>query len=280
MIRFTKMHGVGNDFVIIDNRKEVVIMNESLAARIANRQTGIGCDQLVLLENSKKADIAMRIYNADGGEVPTCGNAARCVAWIAMEESGKALAKIETGAGVLDTSRAGQHQATVDMGAPRWEWNDVPIAITGDTLQLDLGVNDQLGKATALSMGNPHAVFFVTQLQAFPVAAFGPSLENHALFPMRANIGFAQVDARDHISLRVWERGSGETLACGTGACAALVAAHRRGLTERNATISLKGGELKIHWLPDDENGTGHVLMTGPVAESFRGTFELKHYLS
>jgi diaminopimelate epimerase len=207
----------------------------------------------------------MRIRNADGGEVEACGNASRCVADLVMRETGRDNIVIETVAGLLDAQRASGGRIAVDMGVARLDWRDIPLAEPQDTARLALSLGP-LKDPVAVSMGNPHAVFFVDDAEGVDLKSLGPVLEHHKLFPERANIGVAQVIDRGRIRLRVWERGTGITLACGTGACAALVAAARRGLTDRKAIVVVDGGELEIEWLND-----GHVLMTGPVAVSFTG---------
>ncbi len=268
---FLKMNGLGNDFVVVEARSTSFRPGESEARAIADRATGIGCDQLIAIEPSDKADAFMRIWNADGGEVGACGNAARCVGWLLLEASGRASATIETAAGVLSVARAGEGQVTVDMGLPGLNWRDIPLAEEMDTrgVELQVGPIDDpiLHTPGCVSMGNPHVVFFVPDAEAAPVREVGPMIEHHLLFPERVNVGFAQIKARDRIRLKVWERGAGLTRACGTGACAALVAANRRGLTDRKATLELDGGDLTIEWRESD----GHVLMTGAVAVEFTG---------
>jgi len=269
-IPFTKMHGLGNDFVVIDLRGHRVAIGETAARAIADRHTGVGCDQLILIEKPARngADAFMRIRNADGGEVGACGNATRCVAALLMAEGGRDSVRIETAAGILEAEALDDGTVAVDMGVPGFDWRDIPLAEPQDTLHLALGAGP-LEDPVAVSMGNPHAVFFVPDAEAVDLAALGPGLEHHRLFPERANIGVAQVIDRSTIRLRVWERGAGITLACGTGACAAAVAAIRRGLCDRNIAIRLDGGRLDIEWRGDD-----HVLMTGPVAVSFTGAFD------
>ena len=269
-VAFTKMHGLGNDFVIIDARRHALAVDEGKARRIADRHTGVGCDQVIVIETAENgaADAFMRIRNADGGEVAACGNAARCVAALLMGEAGRDSARIETLAGVLDAEGLEDGTVAVDMGAPRLDWRDIPLAAPSDTLHLALSAGP-LKDPVAVSMGNPHAVFFVPDAEAVDLAALGPGLEHHAMFPERANIGVATMRGRDAIRLRVWERGAGLTLACGTGACAALVAAVRRGLAERRCRVTLDGGTLTIEWRED-----GHVLMSGPVAIAFTGALE------
>ena len=267
---FIKMHGLGNDFVILDARRREIALGAERVRAIANRRTGIGCDQLIVLHNPADgaADAAFSIHNADGGEAEACGNAARCVAWMAMEESGRDTARLETGAGTLAARRAGPLSVTVDMGEPCFDWRDIPLASAADTLHLPLA-RGPLEDPVAVSMGNPHAVFFVDDADAVDLAALGPSLEHDPMFPERANIGVAEPRGPDRMRLRVWERGAGLTMACGTGACAALAAAHRRGLAGRRATMELDGGPLEIVWGED-----GRVAMTGPVAIVFRGTLD------
>ena len=269
-IAFTKMHGLGNDFVVIDARDEALALDERRARAIAARHTGIGCDQVIVMEpaSDASADLFMRIRNADGGEVAACGNAARCIAALAMMMEGRDSIRIQTSAGLLEAEGLEDGLVAVDMGRPRLDWRDIPLSAPEDTLHLELTAGP-LSDPAAVSMGNPHCVFFTGDAEAVDLAALGPGLEHHPLFPERANIGIAEIRGRDAIRLRVWERGAGITLACGTGACAALVAAHRRGLTDRKATIELDGGKLTIDWRADD-----HVLMTGPAAISFAGSFD------
>jgi diaminopimelate epimerase len=267
-LAFLKMHGLGNDVVIVDARVHDVSIGHRLARALADRRRGIGCDHVLRLEPTEGADAFMRIWNPDGDEVGACGNGTRCAARFLMDQSGAGAVAIRTRAGVLACTDAGGGDVAVDMGVPGQGWRDVPLARAADTLTLDLGRAD-LGTAVAHSMGNPHAVFLVPDVDALDVAAIGPALENHAVFPERANIGFATVRGRAHIRLRVWERGAGLTQACGTGACAALVAAHRRGLTDRHARLSLDGGELDVVWREDD-----HVIMAGPAVYVFTGTLD------
>ena len=263
---FRKMHGLGNDFVVLDARARPIALDAKQIRAIADRRRGVGCDQVITIERSGKADAFMRIHNADGGEVDACGNATRCVADLLMRENGREQAVIETGAGLLRASAAKGGSVSVDMGEAKTGWRDIPLARAMDTLHLDLAL-DGLEDPVATSMGNPHATFFVADAEAVDLARLGPKLEHDAIFPARANIGIAQVVDRSTIRLRVWERGAGITLACGTGACAALVAAARRDLTGRKASVLLDGGALDIEWRAD-----GHVAMTGGVALAFEGT--------
>jgi diaminopimelate epimerase len=271
LARFVKMHGLGNDFVVFDERASPLGLTPPHAVAIAERHTGIGCDQIVGMARAPDggADALMRILNADGSEAAACGNAARCVAELLFREDRKPRHVIRTTAGDLATLRRPDGLVEVDMGPPRVDWRDIPLARPMDTLHLDLRVN-ALEAPAACSMGNPHATFFVPDLAGVPVAEFGPWLEHAAIFPERANIGFAQILAPDRLRLRVWERGAGLTRACGSGACAAVVNAHRRGFIGRHAAVVLDGGELEITWRADD-----HVLMTGPAAIAFEGTIDL-----
>ena len=274
-IAFTKMHGLGNDFAVIDARRHRLDLTAEQARAIADRHTGIGCDQVITMlapENgdhkNSGADVFMRIQNADGGEVDACGNATRCVAALLMAEEARDSLHIATGAGLLAAEATQGGLIAVDMGTPRLDWREVPLSQPEDTLHLELS-EGPLTDPVALSMGNPHCVFFIPDVEAVDIAALGPILEHHALFPERANIGVAQVIDTKTIRLRVWERGAGLTLACGTGACAAAVAAARRELTGRNVEMRLDGGTLHIEWRADD-----HVMMTGPAAVSFAGSFD------
>ncbi|MDA8230871.1 MAG: diaminopimelate epimerase [Magnetospirillum sp.] len=267
---FLKMHGLGNDFVVLDARGDSLTLSPAQVSALADRQTGVGCDQLIVVGPARGgvSDAWMSIFNADGSEVSACGNATRCVAWLLMQESGREKVVIETRAGLLDAERRSGGLVAVDMGPARLDWRDIPVAEPVDTLHLPLAVGP-LADPVGVGMGNPHAVFFVPDVEAVDLAAVGPILERHAFFPERANIEVAQVLEPGRIRMRVWERGSGITRACGTGACATLVAAARRGLAGRQAEIVLDGGVLGIEWLKDD-----HVLMTGPVAVAFSGRLD------
>ena len=266
-VSFTKMHGLGNDFVVLDARRDALPpVTPALARALADRRTGIGCDQLVLLEPSQIADFRMRIFNADGGEVSACGNATRAVALL---HGGPA--SIETAAGLL-AATPGTGGIAVDMGVPRFDWQDIPLAYAMDTLSMPVGW-EGLENPAAVDVGNPHAVFFVDDCDAVPLDRIGPVIENDPLFPERVNVNVASVTARDSIRLRVWERGAGLTRACGTGACATAIAAMRRGLADRAVTVTLPGGPLAIAWGADDR-----ITMTGPAAESFRGSFDWGDY--
>jgi diaminopimelate epimerase len=271
-IPFRKMNGLGNDFVILDARARPFRLTEDDARRIGDRATGVGCDQIIVLEPSVKADTFMRIFNADGSEVAACGNATRCVALILGQESGRRDVSVETGAGVLTADVESADNVTIDMGTPRFDWQDIPLAEPfNDTrgIELQIGPIDApvLHSPSVVNVGNPHAIFWVDDVDAHELARLGPLLENHPIFPERANISLAQVTSRDSLRLRTWERGAGLTKACGTAACAAAVSAARKKLTDRKVRVELPGGPLVIEWAADD-----HILMSGPAELEFEGT--------
>jgi diaminopimelate epimerase len=263
---FVKMNGAGNDFVVVNALETPFAPTADQARAIADRKTGEGCDQLIALEPSDRADAFMRVWNADGGVVETCGNALRCIGWMLLQSTGKDEVTIDTLGGPTTARRAADGRITVDMGAPRLDWEQIPLNEAMDTrgIELQVGPIDApvLHTPGAVSMGNPHVVFFMDHApdDVF-VRGTGSLIEHHPRFPEGVNVGFAHVIAPDHIRLRVWERGAGLTRACGTGACAALVAAARRGLTGRTAKVEVDGGELRIEW----NEATDHVFMTGPV---------------
>jgi len=273
-VPYLKMNGLGNDFVVIDARPRALALNDDQVRWIADREQGVGCDQIIVMEPARlnDADLFMRIYNAEGGEVDACGNATRCVAALVAEETGKARVVIETNAGLLPAEVSGE-TVTVDMGAPRFGWQDIPLEeefhdTTG--IQLQIGPIDApvLHTPSVVNVGNPHAVFWVPDdPDGQPLERFGPLLENHPIFPERANISVAQVTARDYIKVRVWERGAGLTRACGTAAVAVGVCAMRKGLTDREVTVELPGGALRIFWRESD----GHALMAGGWSLDERG---------
>jgi diaminopimelate epimerase len=273
---FVKMNGAGNDFVVVNALETPFAPTADQARAIADRKTGEGCDQLIALEPSTNADAFMRVWNADGGVVETCGNALRCIGWMLLQSTGKAEVTIDTLGGPTTARRAADGRITVDMGAPRLDWEQIPLDEAMDTrgIELQVGPIDApvLHTPGAVSMGNPHVVFFMdhTPDDAF-VRGTGSLIEHHPRFPEGVNVGFAHVLAPDHIRLRVWERGAGLTRACGTGACAALVAAARRGLTGRAATIEVDGGTLRIEW----DEASDHVFMTGPVEVERTGTLSI-----
>jgi diaminopimelate epimerase len=273
MVPFRKMHGLGNDFCVLDARVRSLGVTPAMAAAIADRHFGVGCDQLIVMEPpGDGADVFMHIRNPDGSEAEACGNATRCVAALVAAETGKDRIVVRTVAGDLPVERMPGGLWRADMGRARLGWRDVPLARECDTLHVPLALGPVADPA-ACSMGNPHATFFVEDLSVIDVAELGPALEHHAMFPERANIGFAQVLSPERISLVMWERGAGMTLACGSGACATIVNAARRGLTGRRARVELPGGALEMEWRED-----GHVLMTGPVATAFTGELDLSRY--
>jgi len=267
---FLKMHGLGNDFAIFDGREGAPLyLSTDAIRRLGDRHTGIGFDQMVIIDppKSPQANVFMRIFNNDGGEVGACGNVTRCVADILMRETGRSEVVIETVAGQLKATRAGVGRVCVDMGKVRLGWQDIPLSHEQDTLSLSL--SEGLLKApVAVNVGNPHAVFFVQQLEDVPLEKLGPMIETHPLFPQKTNVEIVRIDGPAAVTMRVWERGVGITRACGTGACAVAVAAARRGLTGRKVRVTLEGGILDIEWRESDD----HVLMTGEVAEVFSGT--------
>lgn len=268
-LAFRKMHGLGNDFVVFDGRAKPLALVPSAVRAIADRRTGVGCDQLIVVERPENAAAAarMRIFNADGGEVGACGNASRCVARLLMDEGGAEALMIETAAGLLACRRVGE-RVCVDMGPVHHHWQAIPLAHEADTLHLPLAAGP-LADGVAINVGNPHAVFFVTDAAAVALAECGPRIETDPLFPERTNVEAVQVLDRATLRMRVWERGVGITQACGTGACAAAAAAYLRGLTDRQVRVILDGGELLIDWQADD-----HIAMTGPAALAFTGVVD------
>ncbi|MXP32065.1 diaminopimelate epimerase [Parerythrobacter jejuensis] len=262
-VSFTKMHGLGNDFIMLDGRDNALPVLASPAVRaLSDRKTGIGCDQLIVLEPSTNADFRMRIFNADGGEVEACGNASRAVALL----HGKA-ARVETSGGIIDVAPA-EIGARVDMGIPRFEWDAIPLAYAMDTLSMPVGW-DTLENPVGINVGNPHVVFFVDNADDIALGQLGPVIEQDPLFPERVNVNVASLSSENALKLHVWERGVGLTRACGTGACATAIAAMRRGITARTVDVTLPGGTLAIEWDDNDR-----IIMTGPASESFRGSFE------
>lgn len=302
---FLKMHGTGNDFVVLDARTRGISLSPEQAIKLCDRHFGIGCDTLVILRKppplagegmgggamnkamlnltpppptlppqegeGKLADVAVEFINADGSVSATCGNASRCVAELMMGETGRSDARLETKAGVLETRRAGDGGITVNMGAPKWGWADIPLSESRNTLHLGLA-EGLLMDPVAIQMGNPHAIFFVHDLHHIKLAEWGPKLEHHPLFPERVNVSAVQVLSENRLKMQVWERGVGLTMACGSGACAAVVAATLRGLTQRQVEVELPGGTLAIDW---QDGEPGNVLMSGAVARVFEGVIEL-----
>ncbi|MGB9151975.1 MAG: diaminopimelate epimerase [Alphaproteobacteria bacterium] len=265
---FLKMHGLGNDFVVIDGRENGFSPSEQFLRAVANRRRGIGCDQIIILRkpDSPQADVYMGIYNPDGGQVGACGNATRCIARLMFAELGRTKCVVQTISGLLPAWEESSGLIAVDFGEPRLAWNEIPLAREADTLHVPVA-SGGLFDPCCVSMGNPHAVFFVADADAVALGEVGPHLEHDPVFPERCNIEIANVIAQDRIRMRVWERGAGITEACGSGACATLVAAVRRGLTARRATIVLDGGELVVEWRDDN-----HVVMIGEASFSYSGT--------
>lgn len=272
-MNFRKMHGLSNDFIIIDLRDGTPLPAREKIAALTNRKTGIGCDQFIPILPSKTegTDAYMMILNApDATEAEACGNATRCVADILLTETGKSEVVIETLGGLLKGWREDDRRITVDMGAPKLDWRDIPLSEERDTLHLGIGAKNDEGEAqdpVGVNVGNPHGVFFVDNVEDFPVQKLGPILEHDPLFTAKANIEFVTVQDRQNMRMRVWERDTGETQACGSAACATIVAAVRRGLVERRAHVHLNGGMLDFHWREEDD----HILMTGPIAYVFDG---------
>jgi diaminopimelate epimerase len=260
--RFLKMHGLGNDFVIFDAREAPLGMDEGRARALADRRTGIGCDQLIVLEPSTSADVRMRIWNSDGGEVESCGNAARCVATLMGGDC-----TIETAGGLLSGS-ASDGATTIDMGRPRFGWDEIPLAYPMDTARMPVGW-EALRDPFAVNVGNPHVVFFVENAAKVPLDRLGPQIEQDPLFPERVNVNIASVEG-EAIRLHVWERGAGLTRACGTGACATAVAAISRKLVTSPVEVRLPGGALTVEWAP-----SGNIRMSGPAAHAFSGEVDL-----
>ena len=269
-LKFTKMQGLGNDFVVLDGVRQRVELTPAMVRAMADRRFGIGCDQVLVVEPARDgADFRYRIYNADGGEVEQCGNGARCFVVFVREHglTDKRAIRVETAGGPIVPTLGADGQVTVDMGVPRFRPADVPFVGGTGAVEDALDVAGVALRVSVLSMGNPHAVQIVADVDAAPVATQGPLIENHSRFPRRVNAGYMQVVDRDTIRLRVWERGAGETLACGTGACAAVVAGIRRGLLNASVRVLTRGGELRIAW-----HGEGTpVMMTGPAATVYEG---------
>ena len=274
-LTFSKMHGLGNDFVVLNGITQAIQLSPEQIRFIADRQRGIGCDQILLVEPPSRPDVDFRyrIFNRDGGEVEHCGNGARCFVHFVRAEGLTDMTEIrvETKNGIIVAHLQDNGEVTVDMGAPRFAPADIPFRRDEEALLYNLPVGEAILKINALSMGNPHAVQVVEDVEAAPVLTQGPLIENHADFPARVNAGYIEIVDRGNIKLRVWERGAGETLACGTGACAAVVAGIQRGLLDHRVSVQTHGGKLTIEW-----RGAGAaVMMTGPAATVFRGEIEL-----
>ncbi len=279
ILKFTKMHGLGNDFVVIDAISQHLALSGTQFRFLADRHFGVGCDQILLVEKPTRADadFRYRIFNADGGEVEQCGNGARCFVRFVHDQglTNKTEIRVETASGIIQPRLEADGQVTVNMGAPRFEPKDIPFLAGERAPTYPLRIGDATISISALSMGNPHAVQVVNDVDRAPVAEQGPLIENHPAFPARVNAGFMQVLARGHIKLRVFERGSGETLACGTGACAAAVTGIVRGLLDSTVTVSTRGGNLTIRW----EGEENPVWMTGPAVSVFEGEINLSQGL-
>lgn len=280
-LRFTKMHGLGNDFVVIDGVSQKIRLNPTTIRQLADRKLGVGCDQVLFVEAPTQPDIDFRyrIFNADGTEVENCGNGARCFAHFVREckLTGKRSIRVETAAGVITLNVADNEDVTVNMGAPILAPADIPFKADAQAatynLSLSLSADTESLEVSVVSMGNPHAVLLVDNVDSAPVAELGPAIESCEYFPKKVNVGFMQVVSRSEINLRVYERGVGETLACGTGACAAVVAGQLRGLLDASVTVHLPGGKLHIHW----EGATQPVMMTGPATHVFHGQIRIQH---
>lgn len=269
---FIKMHGLGNDFAVIDLTKDGGTVTAEQAQQIADRRRGVGCDQVLVMEKPEnpKADVFMRIYNPDGSEAGACGNGTRCVASLYMQQNNLKQCVVETVSGLLPSKIIEGNLIQVDMGEPRTRWQDIPLSQECDTLNLGILHGRQtMTEPVAVNVGNPHTIFFVDDVAKVDVEKLGPEVENHVLFPERTNVEFAQVLSPEKIRVRVWERGTGVTQACGSGACATIVAAARRGLTGRKAEIILDGGSLFMEWRSEDNR----ILMTGPATHVYQGIF-------
>ena len=277
VIAFTKMHGLGNDFVVIDAVRQDVELNAERVRFLANRRFGVGCDQVLLVEpapsDEPDVDFGYRIFNADGSEVEQCGNGARCFARFVRDQglTDKDRIRVHTRGGVIELQVQADGQVTVDMGVPRFEPDDIPFRADGRAPQYSIDVDGHAITLGAVSMGNPHAVLGVDDIDGAPVASLGPAIEGHPRFPRRVNVGFMQLLDRGHIRLRVFERGAGETLACGTGACAAVAVGRSQGVLDDKVEVDLPGGRLHIAWRGEGEP----VWMTGPATTVFQGTIEL-----
>ena len=274
-LAFTKMQGAGNDFVVLDGVSRNFALTPAQLRRLADRHFGVGCDQILLVEPPRApgADFRYRIFNADGGEVEQCGNGARCFVRFVRERglTDKSEIRVETAAGIIMPRLEADGEVTVNMGAPVFAAQRIPFITDSDALVQPLQVDGTTVEISAVSMGNPHAVQVVADVDAAPVAAQGPLIERHARFPQRVNAGYMQVQDRGRIRLRVYERGTGETLACGTGACAAVAVGIRRGLLDARVRVSTRGGDLTIRW----EGGDNPVWMTGPAVTVFEGEIEI-----
>lgn len=270
-VHFIKMHGIGNDFIIIDMRQQSVKLTKRLIAGLCNRRTGIGCDQLVTLHAARKKDIdvAVKFYNKDGTESSTCGNASRCIAQLLLDETQKKVVKLQTKTNILTCKRATK-QISVDMGKATFDWWKIPLQSKADTLSVNVG---EYKNGIAVNVGNPHVIFFNKDIDAVNLELMGPKVEIDPLFPERVNVSIGQVISPNHIRLKVWERGSGITLACGSAACAAVAGGHAKGLISTNVDVDLPGGCLNIT-IADNQ----HLWMTGATSYVFDGTFDIGRF--
>jgi diaminopimelate epimerase len=275
LLRFTKMHGLGNDFVVIDAITQGVTMTPELAQKLGDRRFGVGCDQILVVEppNHPDVDFCYRIFNQDGSEVEQCGNGARCFAKFVRDRrlTGKHCIRVETASGIIELNVQRDHQIRVNMGAPILEPSAIPFMAEQQATRYSIDVDGEALNISVISMGNPHAVLQVDNISTSPVSTVGPTIENHSRFPQRVNVGFMQVLNRHEINLRVYERGAGETLACGTGACAAVVAGQLQDLLDSPVTVNLPGGSLIIEWSGDDQP----VMMTGPATTVYHGRIKI-----
>lgn len=278
-LRFTKMHGLGNDFVVIDGISQRIKLTADKVRKLADRRFGIGCDQILVVEapRSPEVDFCYRIFNADGSEVENCGNGARCFARFVSDRkmTGKSAITVETASGIMVLHLQRNGDVTVDMGAPRLQPTQLPFHAATAAITYPLSLADTTLEISAVSMGNPHAVTVVDNVATAPVERWGPQVEAHTQFPQRVNAGFMQIVSRQEINLRVYERGAGETLACGTGACAAVVAGRLRNLLDSHVKVNLPGGSLLISWDGDWTNSDCPVLMTGPAVTVFHGQIKI-----
>lgn len=278
-LKFTKMHGQGNDFVMLNGIAQKISLTAAGIRQIADRHVGIGCDQVLLVEAPTRpdTDFRYRIFNADGGEVEQCGNGARCFAQFVRDEDliDKTDLRVETLSGIIEPSIAPNGTVTVNMGAPRFSPAEIPFVADDEAPEYQLDVGSRTVTIGAVSMGNPHAVQMVADVDVAPVSEVGPLVENHVKFPLRVNAGFMQIVTRNRIRLRVWERGAGETLACGTGACAAVVTGIRWGLLDEAVTVVTRGGELTVRWARANDGDAAPVFMSGTTATVFTGEIEI-----
>ncbi len=278
-LRFTKMHGQGNDFVVVDAFSNPIELSPRQVRALADRHFGVGCDQVLVVEKPLRegCDFRYRIFNADGGEVEQCGNGARCFADFVHHAglASKRTIRVETLGGVIEPTLEDDGTVTVNMGAPRFAPGEIPFEAPAEALTYVLNIDQHAREITALSMGNPHAVQVVPDVERAPVEQDGPLIEHHPRFPRRVNVGFMQIIDRTHIRVRVWERGAGETLACGTGACAAVVTGIRRGLLDETVQVATRGGDLTVTWL-GNQNPQAPVMMRGATSRVFTGEIELK----